>query len=241
MTTLRFTHRNVRARPGLRLRDTPEDGNHPPARALLAATLALITPVEEIPMASGTFEQERQASILPAGTPAPDFTLHCTPDQTLSLSELRGRPVVLAFYPADWSPVCGDEMALFNAVLPDLQEHDAEVIGISVDGVWCHAAFAGDRHLHFPLLADFEPKGAVARRYGAYRESDGVTERALFVIDRGGVIRWSFLSPIGVNPGADGVLKALESLEGSGESTGKNRVTEEPMQRRASGSSEARP
>ena len=161
-------------------------------------------------MASGTAQQ--QSRILEAGTPAPEFTLQCTPDQTLALSELRGRPVVLAFYPADWSPVCGDEVALFNAVLPDLEELGAEMIGISVDGVWCHAAFAKARNLHFPLLADFEPKGAVARQYGVYRDKEGVTERALFVVDQKGTIAWSYLSPIGVNPGADGVLRALEAL-----------------------------
>lgn len=163
-------------------------------------------------MASGTSQQHD--GILQAGTPAPEFTLNSSPDQTLSLSELRGRPVVLAFYPADWSPVCGDEMALFNAVLPDLQELGAEMIGVSVDGVWCHAAFARARNLHFPLLADFEPKGAVSRQFGAYRDKDGVSERALFVIDAKGNIAWSYLSPIGVNPGADGVLRALESLKG---------------------------
>src|SRR5690348_18268392 len=164
-------------------------------------------------MASGSTQQQERVEILAAGTPAPDFTLHSTPDQKLSLSELRGRPVVLAFYPADWSPVCGDEMALFNAVLPDLQELGAAMLGISVDGVWCHAAFARARNLHFPLLADFEPKGAVSRLYGAYREGDGVSERALFVIDGKGNIAWSYLSPIGVNPGADGVLRALEALK----------------------------
>jgi peroxiredoxin len=172
-------------------------------------------------MASGTNQQQKSAGILQAGTQAPQFTLHSTPDQTLSLSELRGRPVVLAFYPADWSPVCGDEMALFNAVLPDLQELGAKMVGISVDGVWCHAAFARTRNLHFPLLADFEPKGAVSRQFGAYREGDGVSERALFVVDGNGDIAWSYLSPIGVNPGADGVLRALENLrEKSGASTG---------------------
>lgn len=164
-------------------------------------------------MASATIQQQQGAGILQAGTQAPEFTLHSTPDQRLSLSELRGRPVVLAFYPADWSPVCGDEMALFNAVLPDLQELGAEMIGISVDGVWCHAAFARARNLHFPLLADFEPKGAVSRQFGAYRDGDGVSERALFVIDGKGDIAWSYLSPIGVNPGADGVLRALEALK----------------------------
>lgn len=154
----------------------------------------------------------RREALLEAGTRAPEFTLHSTPDQTVSLSELRGKPVILAFYPADWSPVCGDQMALYNEVLPEFHKHGAELLGISVDGVWCHAAFARHRNLHFPLLADFEPKGDVARRYGAYREHEGTTERALFVIDRDGMIRWSYCSPVGVNPGADGILTALESL-----------------------------
>ena len=152
------------------------------------------------------------AEILAPGTPAPEFTLHVTPDQSLSLSELRGRPVILAFYPADWSPVCGDQMVLYNEILPEFQKYEAELLGISVDGVWCHAAFAKDRHLHFPLLADFEPKGAVAQLYGVYRKSDGISERALFVIDKNGVITWSYVSPIAVNPGADGILQALEDM-----------------------------
>src|SRR5260221_23534 len=152
------------------------------------------------------------AHALPPGTPAPDFPLHSTPDQLVSLSEFRGQPVILAFYPADWSPVCGDQMALYQAVLPEFKRFDAELIGISVDGVWCHIAFAHDRKLQFPLLADFEPKGAVAKQYGVYREQAGESGRALFVIDGEGVIRWSHLSPVGVNPGADGILTALESL-----------------------------
>jgi peroxiredoxin len=151
--------------------------------------------------------------ILSAGTPAPEFSLHVTPDQKLSLSELRGRPVILAFYPADWSPVCGDQMALYNEILPEFKKNGAELLGISVDGVWCHDAFAKDRHLHFPLMADFEPKGAVARAYAAYREEEGTSERALFVIDKNGVIAWSYLSPVAVNPGADGILRALEDLK----------------------------
>src|SRR5258707_9272864 len=107
------------------------------------------------------------SNILTAPTKAPDFKLQVTPDQTISLSELKGRPVILAFYPADWSPVCGDQMALYNEILPEFRKHQAELLGISVDGVWCHAAFAKDRKLHFALLADFEPKGAVAKLYGA--------------------------------------------------------------------------
>jgi peroxiredoxin len=152
------------------------------------------------------------SDILPPGAPAPEFTLSVTPDQKLSLSELRGRPVILAFYPADWSPVCGDQMGLYNEVLPEFQKHGAELLGISVDGVWCHEAFAKDRGYHFPLLADFEPKGEVARAYGAYRHADGINERALFVIDKNGIIAWSYCSPIAVNPGADGILDALENL-----------------------------
>jgi peroxiredoxin len=146
------------------------------------------------------------------GTQAPDFSLPAAPERRISLTELRGRPVVLAFYPADWSPVCGDQMALYNQVVPELGKLGAQLVGISVDGVWCHAAFTDDRKLHFPLLADFEPKGAVARQYGVYREADGFTERALFVIDAAGIVRWSFVSPIGVNPGADGIFDALEAL-----------------------------
>jgi peroxiredoxin len=121
--------------------------------------------------------------------------------------------VILAFYPADWSPVCSDQMTLYNEVLPEFKKHRAALLGISVDGVWCHRAFAAARKLHFPLLADFEPKGAVAKIYGAYRTKEGVAERALFGIDGEGVVHWSYLSPIGVNPGADGILGALESLE----------------------------
>jgi peroxiredoxin len=151
---------------------------------------------------------------LAAGGEAPDFTLHSTPDQSVSLSEFRGRPVILAFYPADWSPVCGDQMALYNEILDEFRRFDAELIGISVDGIWCHLAFAQDRHLHFPLLADFEPKGHVAKLYDVYRDHDGTSERALFVLDERGIVRWSHISPVGINPGADGIIRALESLAG---------------------------
>jgi peroxiredoxin len=154
---------------------------------------------------------------LPAGTPAPEFSLHSTPDQAVALSEFRGQPVVLVFYPADWSPVCGDQIALYNEMLSEFQELGAEILGISVDGAWCHAAFSKDRKLHFPLLTDFEPKGEVARRYGVYRPADGTSERALFVINAEGIIHWSYVSPVGVNPGAAGILAALEELKNKGE------------------------
>jgi peroxiredoxin len=149
---------------------------------------------------------------LPAGTPAPDFTLHSTPDQTVSLSEFRGQPVILVFYPADWSPVCGDELALYQELLRDFESYGAQLLAISVDGTWSHLAFAKDRNLHYPLLSDFEPKGQVSRQYGAYLEDVGESARALFVIDKDGVISWSYRSPTGVSPGADGILRALDAL-----------------------------
>ena len=153
------------------------------------------------------------ATPLPPGKEAPDFELPATPDQKVMLSEFRGQPVILAFYPEDWSPVCSDQLALYQAVLPEFRKFNAELIGVSVDSVWSHLAFAKDRNLHFPLLSDFEPKGEVARIYQVYRAKEGTTERALFVIDADGIIRWSYVSPVGVNPGADGILRALESLE----------------------------
>ncbi len=152
------------------------------------------------------------AELLSSGVVAPHFTLPVTPDQRLSLKDLRGRPVILAFYPSDWSPVCGDQMGLYNEILPEFHKFGAELLGMSVDGPWCHRAFAEARRLHFPLLSDFEPKGAVARQYGAYRAQEGVSERALFVLDKSGIITWSYCSPIAVNPGADGILQALEDL-----------------------------
>jgi peroxiredoxin len=129
------------------------------------------------------------------------------------LSDYRGHAVVLVFYPADWSPVCGDQLALYTELQDEFARLDAKVVGISVDGPWCHEAFVQARRYSVTLLADFEPKGAVARSYGAYALTGGTAERALFVIDAAGIIRWSYLSPMGVNPGADGILAALESLQ----------------------------
>ncbi len=146
-------------------------------------------------------------------TAAPAFELKATPDQSVALADFSGRRLIVAFYPADWSPVCTDQMALYNEILPEFRRLGAEVVGISVDGAWCHAAFAEHRHLHFPLLADFEPKGEVARQFGVYDAKLGMSDRGLFVIDGDGVIRWSYVSPVGVNPGADGILMALESMQ----------------------------
>lgn len=159
-----------------------------------------------------TANSTKARELLAVGTAAPDFSLNSTPDQKVSLSDFKGQPVVLVFYPADWSPVCGDQVALYNEMLDEFGETNAQLLGISVDGAWCHLAFKADRKLQFPLLADFEPKGEVSKKYGAYHDDIGESSRSLFVIDADGVIRWTHLSPDGVNPGAAGILKALEAL-----------------------------
>lgn len=161
--------------------------------------------------------------VLKAGTEAPDFTLPShvgenagdTQDKT-TLSKLRGQNVILVFYPADWSAVCGDQLSLYNELLPTFDKENAVLFGISVDGQFCHGAFRDARGYKMTLLSDFEPKGEVAKKYGVYRDGDGFTERALFVIDKGGVIRWSYVSPIGVNPGAKEILHTLKEIQ-SGE------------------------
>lgn len=155
---------------------------------------------------------ENPGQVLPAGTPAPDFSLESSTGNSIALSDFRGKPVILAFYPADWSPVCGDQLSLYNEVLPLFEQHVAQLIGISVDSRWSHKAYTEHRQLSFPLLSDFEPKGEVARRYGVYDSKAGLSQRALFVIDSNGIIHWSYVSPPGINPGANGILSALESL-----------------------------
>lgn len=157
----------------------------------------------------------RKPVFLSPGRKAPNFSLNSTPDQKVSLKDFRGQPVILAFYPADWSPVCTDQLSLYAMVMPEFKKHNAELLAISVDNIWSHLAFAKDRKLNFPLLADFEPKGRVSSSYGAFKEKIGEAARALFVLDKEGIVRWSHLSPDGVNPGADGILSALEGLNGS--------------------------
>jgi peroxiredoxin len=159
---------------------------------------------------------QEAAPPLAMGTVAPDFELSSSQQPRVKLSELRGRPAILAFYPADWSPVCGDQMVLYQQILPEFEKHHATMLGISVDGVWCHKAWSQNRNISFPLLSDFEPKGDVSRSYNAYHSPEGVSERALFVIDPNGRVCWSYISPITVNPGADGILRALESMEPGG-------------------------
>ena len=150
--------------------------------------------------------------MLQTGIQAPDLELYATPDKKIKLSQLKGKKVILAFYPADWSPVCGDQMALYNETLKFFQKYNTAVLGISVDGKWCHLAFSQFRKLHFPLLADFEPKGAISKKYEAFDDETGECKRALYLLDEEGIIRWTYLSPVSINPGVDGLLNALDEM-----------------------------
>jgi peroxiredoxin len=137
----------------------------------------------------------------------------------VSLGDFLGRHLVLAFYPADWEPVSREQLALYEEYAPAFEDLRAGVVGISPDGVWCHTAFAREVGLQFPLLSDSQPKGAVARAYGAYLEDKGASSRALFVVDGRGIIRWSRAYPGPVNPGVDGILRALEPMGPAAEAT----------------------
>ncbi len=167
---------------------------------------------DPLPVDPGTTKVKAAPAVAKVGLPAPEFSLKATPDQTVSLDQLKGKPIVLVFYPADWSPVCGDQVSLYNEMLSEFHDYDAQIVGISVDGPWCHMAFAKDRKLRFPLLADFEPKGEVAKRYDVYDAKNGTCERALFVIDADAIVRWRYVSPVGINPGAEGILDALDKF-----------------------------
>lgn len=160
------------------------------------------------------------SELLKVGTKAPDFTLASSAaaaageaGKTVSLHDFAGKNVILVFYPADWSAVCGDELAIYNEILPMFEKLNAVLLAISVDSAFCHQAFKENRGFKMELLADFHPKGAVAKLYGVYDEKDGFSERALFVVDKTGAIRYSYLSPMDVNPGASEILKTLKEIE----------------------------
>jgi peroxiredoxin len=174
-------------------------------------TLDSLTALREDDAMSPDNESTAPNGPLQVGEAAPEFSLAATPDQWVKLSELHG-PVVLIFYPADWSPVCGDELSMFEAAVGLFANHGAQLVGISVDSSWCHLAYKADRKLGFPLLADFHPKGAVAKSYGVFRDEDDTTERAIFVLDARHNVAWSYVSPVGISPGVDGALRAVEAL-----------------------------
>jgi peroxiredoxin len=150
--------------------------------------------------------------MISAGEPAPEFTLRDQDGEDVSLADFKGRKVLLVFYPMDFSPVCSDQLSIYQEVKPEIAAKGVEILGISVDHPYAHKAFQEKLGIDTTLLADFEPKGEVARTYGVYRQQDGTSERALFVIDGNGVVSWSYVSPVGINPGADGILHALEEL-----------------------------
>jgi peroxiredoxin len=152
---------------------------------------------------------------LPPGVRAPELDVPAAPDGRRAwLANYRDAPLVLIFYPGDFTPVCTGELGLFNELLPDVEGLGASVLAISCDSVWSHCAYARELNLRVPLLSDFHPKGALSRRYEVYRDDVGTSERALFIVDGEGFIFWSEVSPIELSPGADGVLDALERLTG---------------------------
>ena len=144
------------------------------------------------------------------GSPAPDFELPDQDGNKISLSGYRERTVVLVFYPADFSRVCTDQLSVYQEVLPQLEEAGTRLVGISVDGAFCHKAFREHQGLTIPLLADFHPKGEVAKAYGVYSEEYGVAGRALVMVGPDGVVQWSYLSPPLEVPGANLIFDALE-------------------------------
>lgn len=155
---------------------------------------------------------------LAIGSIAPDFTLQIgnglinnTKNNFFTLSEQKGKNIILAFYPADWSDVCSSQIALYNELITIFDVYNAELLGISVDGVYCHKAFKEHNNIKLRLLCDFEPKGATSKLYNAYNKM-GFSERALYVIDKNGVIQYSYIAPIDVNPGAKEILETLKKI-----------------------------
>lgn len=156
-------------------------------------------------------------SPLPVGTPAPDFALPDAGGHVVRLSDFRGRPVVLAFYPLDWSPGCSVQLDLYQSERAEFERRDAQLLAISVDSIYSHGAWAAVRGIEFPLLADFNPRGAVARAYNAWREEEGFSERALYVVDPAGVIRYAHVSPFLHHvPDVEELFRALDAIGAAG-------------------------
>ena len=165
----------------------PDGGS--PSSGVTLETIANL--YKQAPAMEGDAENEG----LSVGMAAPDFSLPDSNGNVVRLSDYRGKNVVLVFYPLDWSPACSDQLSLYQSELAEFECANAQLIAISVDSLYSHGAWAAVRGLTFPLLADFHPKGAVARQYGVMRDSNGFSERALFVIDTDGTIRYKHVSP----------------------------------------------
>jgi len=152
--------------------------------------------------------------VIKVGEKAPDFSLPNHKGEQVSLSDFRGRKVMLAFYPSDFSPVCSDQLSIYQEVKPDLDEAGLEVVGVSIDHSWAHRAFRKELNLDFTLLADFHPKGQVAELYGAYLPDYGTSNRSLVLIDPEGVVTWVYESPTPLEiPGANLLFDALEATD----------------------------
>jgi peroxiredoxin len=148
--------------------------------------------------------------VIEAGAKAPEFTLPDQDGRAVSLADFRGRTVVLAFYPADFSPVCTDQLSVYQEVLDEFEQRGVKLLGISVDGAFCHRAFRSHMNLDIPLLADFHPKGEVAKAYGVWSEEHGLSGRALVMVNGDGLIEWSYMSPPLEVPGANLIFDALD-------------------------------
>jgi peroxiredoxin len=148
--------------------------------------------------------------MIAAGTPAPDFTLRDQDGEEVSLADFKGRKVLLVFYPQDFSPVCGDQFSIYQEIKPEIAEKGVELLGISVDHSWAHKAFQEKLGFDTTLLADFEPKGEVARAYGSYLDKFGFANRTLVLVDEEGNVAWTYESPNpGEFPGANVIFDAL--------------------------------
>jgi peroxiredoxin len=152
--------------------------------------------------------------VISAGEKAPDFSLPNHQGKPVSLSDFRGRRVLLVFYPSDFSPVCSDQLSIYQEVKPSLDDAGLQVLGVSVDHSWAHRAFRKHLNIEFTLLADFHPKGEVARLYGAYLDEYGTANRSLVLIDEDGIVQWVHESPTPLEiPGANLIFDALEATK----------------------------
>jgi peroxiredoxin len=186
-----------------------------PAPATPAPGQGTLDDVASLYKSAPAMAGQAESSGLAVGTQAPDFTLLNAAGQPISLSDFRGQNVLLVFYPLDWSPACSDQLSLYQSELAEFERYNARVIGVSVDSLYSHGAWAAVRGLTIPLLADFHPRGEVARRYNVWRESSGFSERALYVIDADGVIRYAHVSPeLSQVPDIYDLLDALQALAG---------------------------
>ncbi len=159
-------------------------------------------------------EGEAENQGLPVGEKAPDFSLPDANGKPFRLSDFQGRIVILAFYPLDWSPACSDQLSLYQSELEEFERFNAQLLCISVDSIYSHGAWAAVRGLTFPLLSDFNPKGETARKFGVMRDTDGFSERALYVIDPQGTIRYKYVSPkLHHIPDIYELLEQLKQLE----------------------------